>query len=86
MSAKKWLLVPVLFGLCSCVTQGGVLQLETGKLVLSPTGDMSMVMDSVPATTNASTDASRFCCTSQLSISIFHFDMEAADGRSLFLF
>lgn len=57
MSAKKWLLVPVLFGLCSCVTQGGVLQLETGKLVLSPTGDMSMVMDSVPATTNASTDA-----------------------------
>lgn len=57
MSAKKWLLIPVLFGLCSCVTQGGVLQLETGKLVLSPTGDMSMVMDSVPATTNASTDA-----------------------------
>lgn len=59
MSLRKFkinLFIPVLFGLCSCVTQGGVLQLETGKLVLSPTGDMSMVMDSVPSTVNASTD------------------------------
>jgi len=51
------LFIPVLFGLCSCVTQGGVLQLDTGKLVLSPNGEMSMVMDSVPATTQTSTDA-----------------------------
>ena len=57
MSAKKWLLTPLLFGLCSCVTQGGVLQLDTGKLVLSPMGEMGMVMDSVPAITHASTDA-----------------------------
>ena len=59
MPLKKlriYLFIPVLFGLCSCVTQGGVLQLDTGKLVLSPTGEMSMVMDSVPATTHASTD------------------------------
>ena len=47
----------MLFGLCSCVTQGGVLQLDTGKLVLSPTGEMSMVMDAVPSTTNTSIDA-----------------------------
>ena len=51
------LFIPVLFGLCSCVTQGGVLQLDTGKLVLSPTGEMSMVMDSVPSTPLDSTDA-----------------------------
>ena len=51
------LFIPVLFGLCSCVTQGGVLQLDSGKLVLSPNGEMSMVMDSVPATTQTSTDA-----------------------------
>jgi hypothetical protein len=57
MSAKKWLLTPLLLGLCSCVTQGGVLQLDTGKLVLSPTGEMSMVMDTVPSATQASTDA-----------------------------
>ena len=57
MSAKKWLLTPLLFGLCSCVTQGGVLQLDTGKLVLSPTGEMNMVMDAVPSTTQTSTDA-----------------------------
>ena len=54
---KKSLFIPVLFGLCSCVTQGGVLQLDTGKLVLSPTGEMSMVMDSVPSITNTSIDA-----------------------------
>ena len=54
---KKSLFIPVLFGLCSCVTQGGVLQLDTGKLVLSPTGEMSMVMDAVPSTTHTSTDA-----------------------------
>ena len=54
---KKSLFIPVLFGLCSCVTQGGVLQLDTGKLVLSPTGEMSMVMDPVPSTTNTSIDA-----------------------------
>ena len=54
---SKRLFVPVLFGLCSCVTQGGVLQLDTGKLVLSPTGEMSMAMDTVPSTINASTDA-----------------------------
>ena len=54
---SKRLFVPVLFGLCSCVTQGGVLQLDTGKLVLSPTGEMSMAMDTVPSTTPASTDA-----------------------------
>ena len=53
---RKYLFVPVLFGLCSCVTQGGVLQLDTGKLVLSPTGEMSMVMDAVPSTTHVSTD------------------------------
>ena len=57
MSAKKWLLTPLLLGLCSCVTQGGVLQLDTGKLVLSPTGEMSMVMDTVTSTTHTSTDA-----------------------------
>jgi hypothetical protein len=57
MPAKKWLLTPLLLGLCSCVTQGGVLQLDTGKLVLSPTGEMSMVMDAVPSTTHTSTDA-----------------------------
>lgn len=54
---KKTLFIPVLFGLCSCVTQGGVLQLDTGKLVLSPTGEMSTVMDTVPSTTHTSTDA-----------------------------
>ena len=60
MPLKKlriYLFIPVLFGLCSCVTQGGVLQLDTGKLVLSPTGEMSMVMDSVPSTTDTSIDA-----------------------------
>jgi hypothetical protein len=57
MSTKKWLLAPLLFGLCSCVTQGGVLQLDSGKLVLSPTGEMNMVMDAVPSTTQTSTDA-----------------------------
>ena len=55
--SSKRLFVPVLFGLCSCVTQGGVLQLDTGKLVLSPTGEMNMVMDAVPSTTQTSTDA-----------------------------
>ena len=55
-SLRICLFIPVLFGLCACVTQGGVLQLDTGKLVLSPTGEMSMVMDSVPLTTHASTD------------------------------
>ena len=54
---KKSLFISVLFGLCSCVTQGGVLQLETDKLVLSPTGKMSIVMDTVPSTTSASTEA-----------------------------
>ena len=54
---RKYLFIPVLFGLCSCVTQGGVLQLDTGKLVLSPTAEMSMVMDAVPSTTHTSTDA-----------------------------
>ena len=53
---RKYLFVPVLFGLCSCVTQGGVLQLDTGKLALSPTGEMSMVMDTVPSATHVSTD------------------------------
>ena len=51
------LFIPVLFGLCSCVTREGVLQLDTGKLVLSPTGEMNMVMDAVPSTTQTSTDA-----------------------------
>jgi hypothetical protein len=54
---RKCLFIPVLFGLCSCVTQGGVLQLDTGKLVLSPMGEMSMVIDTVPPTIHASTDA-----------------------------
>ena len=54
---SKRLFIPVLFGLCSCATQGGVLQLETDKLVLSPTGEMSMVIDTAPSTTHASTDA-----------------------------
>ena len=54
---RKYLFIPVLFGLCSCVTPGGVLQLDTGKLVLSPTAEMSMVMDAVPSTTHTSTDA-----------------------------
>lgn len=56
MSAKKWLLAPLLLGLCSCTTQGDVLQLDTDRVVLSPTGEMSVVLDSAPATTNASTD------------------------------
>ena len=56
-SLRICLFIPVLFGLCACVTQGGVLQLDTGKLVLSPTGEMSMVTDSVPIATHASTDA-----------------------------
>ena len=54
---KIYLFIPVLFGLCSCVTQGGVLQLDTGKLVLSPTGEVGMVMDSVPSISNTSIDA-----------------------------
>jgi len=54
---RKCLFIPMLLVMCSCVTQGGVLQLDTGKLALSPTGEMSMVMDSVPATTHVSPDA-----------------------------
>ncbi len=57
MPLRKYLFVPVLFGLSSCASQGGVLQLDTGKLVLSPTGEMSMAMDTVPSTTHTSTDA-----------------------------
>ena len=56
MSAKKWLLAPLLLGLWACTTQGGVLQLDTGTVVLSPTGEMSVVVDSVSATTNAIDD------------------------------
>ena len=56
MSAKKWLLAPLLLGLWACTAQGGVLQLDTDKVVLSPTGEMSVVVDSVPATTNAIDD------------------------------
>jgi hypothetical protein len=56
MFAKKWLLAPLLLGLCACVTQGGVLQLDAGKVVLSPISDMSLVLDSVPVTTNAAAD------------------------------
>ena len=56
MSAKKWLLAPLLLGWWACTAQGGVLQLDTDKVVLSPTGEMSVVVDSVPATTNAIDD------------------------------
>jgi hypothetical protein len=56
MSAKKWLFAPLLLGLCSCTTQGGVLQLDTGTVVLRPTDDMSSILDSVPVTTSATTD------------------------------
>ena len=56
MSAKKWLLAPLLLGLCACATQGGALQIDTGTVVLSPTDDMSSVLNSVPATTSATTD------------------------------
>ena len=55
MSAKKWLLAPLLLGLCACATQGVALQIDTGTVVLSPTDDMSSVLDSVPATTSATT-------------------------------
>ena len=40
----------------ACTAQGGVLQLDTDTVVLSPTGEMSVVVDSVPATTNATID------------------------------
>ena len=56
MSAKKWLLAPLLLGLCACATQGNVLQLDTNTVVLPPTGDMNLVLDSIPATTNVTTD------------------------------
>jgi hypothetical protein len=56
MFAKKWLLTPLLLGLCACVTQGGALQLDNGKVVLSPMGEMSVVLDSVPTTPNVSID------------------------------
>ena len=56
MFTKKSLLAPLLLGLCACVTQGGVLQLDNGSVVLSPTGEMSVVLDSVPATTDVSID------------------------------
>jgi hypothetical protein len=54
MYAKKWLLTPLLLGLCACATQGGALQLENGKTVLSPTGAMGVVPESIPTTTNVS--------------------------------
>ena len=56
MNAKNWLLAPLLIGLCACVTQGGALQLDTGTVQLSPTGEMSAVIDSVPTTTSVSID------------------------------
>ena len=56
MNAKNWLLAPLLIGLCACVTQGGALQLDTGTVYLSPTGEMSAVIDSVPTTTSVSID------------------------------
>lgn len=56
MIAKNWLLTPLLIGLCACVTQGGVLELDTGKVELPPTGDMSVVVDSIPTTTIVSID------------------------------
>ena len=56
MPLRNCLFVPVLFGLCSCATQGGVLNLDTGTVVLPPTNEMSSILDSVPATTSATTD------------------------------
>jgi hypothetical protein len=56
MITKKWLLTPLLIGLCACVTQGGVLELDSGKVELPPTGDMSVVVDSIPTTTIVSID------------------------------
>ena len=53
---KNWLLTPLLIGLCACVTQGGALQLNTGKVQLSQAGAMSVVIDSVPTTTIVSID------------------------------
>jgi hypothetical protein len=56
MITKKWLLTPLLIGLCACVTQGGVLELDSGKVELPPTGDMSVVFDSIPTTSIVSID------------------------------
>jgi hypothetical protein len=56
MIAKNWLLTPLLIGLCACVTQGGVLELDSGKVELPPTGDMSVVFDSIPTTSIVSID------------------------------
>jgi len=53
---RKCLFIPVLFGLYACATPGGVLQLDTDKVVLSPTGDMSLVLNSVPATLSVAAD------------------------------
>jgi hypothetical protein len=53
MYANKWLLTPLLVVLCACSAQGDALQLETGKVVLPPTGDTSMAIDSVATTTIA---------------------------------
>ena len=56
MIGKNWLLTPLLIGLCACVTQGGVLELDSGKVELPPTGDMSVVFDSIPTTSIVSID------------------------------
>ena len=56
MIAKNWLLTPLLIWLCACVTQGGVLELDSGKVELPPTGDMSVAIDSIPTTTIVSID------------------------------
>ena len=56
MITKKWLLTPLLIGLCACVTQGGVLELDSGKVELPRTGDISVAIDSIPTTTNVSID------------------------------
>ena len=54
MSTKNWLLTPLLLGLCSCVSQGSVLQLDDSKVVISPTKEIRVVLDSVPATSSTS--------------------------------
>ena len=54
MSTKNWLLTPLLLGLCSCVSQGSVLQLDDSKVVISPTKEIRVVLDSIPATSSTS--------------------------------
>lgn len=56
MSTKKWFLIPLLIGLSSCVAHTGTLNLEGGQVSLSQSGDMQMVMDTIPLVSVDSTE------------------------------